>query len=297
MKLTYKILWFEDEYDFIKLCIPEIKEYIENLGFKFISPHIESDNSKTDKIIFEDYDLILMDYKLSDGDKGDVIIDKIRSMNIYTEIIFYSSSRMDELRLSIQKNGLDGVYCANRGEGFTQKVKDIMKLTLKKVLDINMVRGIVMASVSDFDEKMIEIIKAYRNKITEEKYTSFLQKRKKKLLESLNDRIKSINSIDSTNIYNERDFDTSHKWRAIINIVKDNIPTLNDIIELFKVEVIDIRNPLAHVTEKDDPSGNGKKCLSDGDFIFNDEKSFEILKNLIKHEKNFDDIFAYINNK
>jgi CheY-like chemotaxis protein len=290
MNLSYRILWFEDENDFIELCIPEIKNYIEDIGFKFLSPHVENDNSKADNLDYDNYDLILMDYKLSDGDKGDVIIDKIRSMNVYTEIIFYSSSKMEDLRLSIQKNGLDGVYCANRGEGFIQKVKDIIKQTLKKVLDINTIRGIVMASVSDFDQKMVEIIETYKNHKNEEEYSAYLQKRKNKLDESLNSRAKSIKKIAPGDIIYERDFDTYHKWRAVSNIVRDNFPHLAETTEAFKIDVIDIRNPLAHVIEKDDPRGNGKKCLMDGDFIFNDEKSRQILENLKKHEKNLDSI-------
>lgn len=295
MNLTYKILWFEDQTGFVDAYVSDLKEYIENFGLKFIEPHIETDSSKTHDINYDEYDLILMDYKLSDGNKGDVIISKIRELNIYTEIIFYSASRIDELRQSIQKNGLDGVYCVSRAEAsFMPKVKDIIKQTLKKVLDLNTIRGIVMATVSDFDEKMIEIIKTYQKYIGEEAYNIFLQKRRKKLFESFDSKKKKINEVPLTNLLEERDFDTSHKWRAVLNIVKENIPALNELTNSFKVEIIDIRNPLAHVTEIDDPDGNGKKYLADGDFIFDEEKSRQIFQDLKKHEKNFDDVLNHI---
>ena len=291
MNLTYKILWFEDQTDFVDAYIPDLENYIENFGLKFIKPSIETDSSKTDTINYEEYDLILLDYKLSDGDKGDIIIGKIRELNIYTEIVFYSSSQIDELRQSIQKNELDGVYCVSRAEAaFLPKVKDIIKQTLRKVLDLNALRGIVMATVSDFDMKMIEIIKEYQKYLGDEKYNNFLQKRRKKLFDSLESKKKAIDEVKLVDFLEERDFDTSHKWRAILTIVKDIIPALYNLTNEFKTEIIDIRNPLAHVTEVEAPNENGKKHLADGDFIFNKEKSRQILQNLKKHEKNFNDV-------
>ena len=217
-------------------------------------------------------------------------------MNIYTEIVFYSSSSIDDLRLSIQRKGLDGVYCANRGTGFIDKVKDIIKQTLKKVLDINTMRGIVMASASDFDQKMIDIILAYKKLKNDVEYNAFLQKRKGKLIISLNDKVKLINKKEPHDILGARDFDSSHKLRAVLNIVKELFPNLTETTKAFKLDVLNIRNPLAHVTEIEDPSGSGKKCLADGDFIFNDESSRQILENLKKHERNLDDILEKIKN-
>ena len=295
MNLTYKILWFEDQIDFVDTYIPDFKKYIENFGLKFIKPIIETDSSKMQAIDYNEFDLILMDYKLSDGDKGDIIISRIRELNIYTDIIFYSSSRIDELRQSIQRNGLDGIYCVSRAEAsFLPKVKDIIKQTLRKVFDLNALRGIVMATVSDFDDKMVEIINVYKAYIGDEAYNIFLQKRKRKLIESLDDKKKNITKTDIIDICKERDFDTSHKWRAVLNIVKENIPALYELTNLFKTEIVDIRNPLAHVTEIDDPNGNGKKCLADGEFIFNEDKSKEILLNLKKHDQNFDNILNFL---
>jgi CheY-like chemotaxis protein len=295
MNLSYKILWFEDQTDFIDAYIPDLKKFIEDLGFKFINPQIETDSTRTQTINYDEYDLILMDYKLSDGDKGDTIIGKIRELNVYTEIIFYSALKIDELRQSIQKNALDGVYCVSRGEAaFLPKVKDIIRLTLKKVLDLNAMRGIVMATVSDFDKKMIEIIDNYKEYIGDDTYNAFLQKRKAKLLRSLEERTEKIKQTGLSDFYKEWIFDTSHKWRAVLDIIKNNIPDLTQTTAQFDPEIIKIRDRLAHVTEIEDPSGNGKKCLADGDFLFDDEKSRQILLQLKKHENNFDNVLSHI---
>jgi CheY-like chemotaxis protein len=293
MNLTYKILWFEDEKAFVDGYIPDLQDYVEELGFKFIQPHLEKDNSNSGRIDFSKYDLILMDYKLSDGDKGDVIINKIRGLDIYTEIVFYSASEMKELRAAIHEKELDGVYCANRGEGFLPKVKDIIRLTLKKVLDLNAMRGIVMAVVSDFDEKMLNIISSYINTEDENNASIFLSKRKKKLLESIEGKRKSIEKKEVDTFYKEWVFDATHKWRAVCYIVRLVIPELAEKTEQYKTEIIDNRDYLAHVMEVDDPSGNGQKRLVCGDFIFNDESCKKILTALKEHEKNLDEILNH----
>jgi CheY-like chemotaxis protein len=293
MNLAYKILWFEDEEDFVDGYIPDLQDYIEELGFKFIQPHVEKDNSNSDRIDFSEYDLILMDYRLSDEDRGDIIINKIRELDIYTEIVFYSASGMTELRTAIHDKGLDGVYCANRGEGFFLKVKDIIRLTLKKVLDLNAMRGIVMAVVSDFDEKMLSIISAYVNAINENDANAFLSKRKNKLLSSFDDKRTKINNEQLDTFYRNWGFDTTHKWRAVLSIVKSVIPELTEKTKQYELEIIKNRDYLAHVMEVNDPSGNGQKCLAYGDFIFNDESCKKILTALKEHEKNLDDILNY----
>jgi CheY-like chemotaxis protein len=296
MNLTYKILWFEDEKDFVDGYIPDLQDYVEELGFKFVQPHIETD-SNNDRIDFNEYDLILMDYKLSDGDKGDVIINKIRKLDIYTEIVFYSASEMKELRTAIHDKELDGVYCANRGEGFLLKVKDIIRLTLKKFLDLNAMRGIVMAVVSDFDEKMLNIISAYIKTINESETSDFLLKRKNKLLSSLDDKRKKIDGEQLDTFYKNWNFDATHKWRAVLAIVKLAIPELIEKTQQYKPEIIDSRDYLAHVMEIDHPSGNGQKCLAYGDFIFNDESCKKILTALKEHEKNLDKILNHFSRK
>jgi CheY-like chemotaxis protein len=297
MNLAYKILWFEDEKDFVDSYTPDLQDYVEELGFKFIQPLIEKDNSNSDKIDFSEYDLILMDYKLSDGDKGDVIINKIRELDIYTEIVFYSSSEMKELRAAIHDKELDGVYCANRGEGFLPKVKDIIRLTLKKVLDLNAMRGIVMAVVSDFDEKMLSIISAYVNTINEDNANTFLSKRKNKLLSSFDARKAKINNEQLSAFYNDWSFDATHKWRAVLSIVKLVIPELTEKTKQYELEIIKSRDYLAHVTEVDDPNGSGQKCLAYGDFVFNDESCRKILTALKEHEKNLDKILNHFLDK
>jgi hypothetical protein len=290
MNLSYNILWFEDEFDSMKPLVEDIKKYVEDLGFKFEEPKIEHDNSNIDSINYEYNDLILMDYKFSGGDNGDVLINKIRSHNFFSEIVFYSSSEISDLRKAVLENSLDGVYCVGRSaSAFLPTVQDVIKATVKKVLDVNTMRGIVMAETSDIDEKMITIISSYIETLKEDDKNQFLTHRRGELLLSIDEKRKKIE--DNAKFYNEWIFDSSHKWRTVLEIVKKNLPEKKKLTSLYHDEIIIKRNKLAHL--KISENVNGEKQLVNGDFIFNDMTCKEILNNLKKHEKNIDEILLH----
>jgi DNA-binding NarL/FixJ family response regulator len=268
----------------------DIKSYVEEeIGFKFENPKIETDNSNIESLNYEDFDLILMDYALSGGENGDTLISKIREHNFFSEIVFYSSRDVDDLRKAILENKLDGVYCAGRSAGsFLPKVKEVIKVTIRKMLDLNAMRGIVMAETSDIDEKMLEIISAHIQSLDDESSISFLNSRRKKLLSSLDEKIKKLNESDLNLFYYNWLFDSSHKWRAVLNIVKNKMPEKEALTKLYDAEIIKKRDRLAHVKESTD--ADGQKQLADGDFVFDEKTSKEILTALKKHEENMNRI-------
>jgi len=291
MTLQYKILWFEDEKDWMEPLVQKIKDYVESLGFYFVKPHYEEDSANTDTINYSDYDLVLMDYKLSGDDKGDVIIQKIRSSQFYTDIVFYSASEISTLRSSLVEKGVDGVYCAPRAQPqFLQTVQNVISATVRKVLDPNNIRGLVMAEVSDFDEKMIEIISLFLNSKLQDDSNKFLAERKRKLIGSLKGKLKEIEEIELQQLTTSRDFDASHKYRAVRNIVKmlgNN--TVSACLDFYKSEIIDVRNDLAHAK-----MDSKKQQLMVGSIAFDDAFVKQIMLNIIKHRNNFSEIIRLL---
>ena len=289
MNLAYRILWFEDEMDWAQSLVLDIKTFIEELGFIFSEPRFERNNINIDNIKYEDFDLILMDYNLSGAEKGDILINKIREHNFFSEIIFYSAADTPTLRKAVLDNELDGVYCAGRQrDSFLPKVQEVIKATVKKVLDINTLRGIVMAETSDIDEKMLEIISIYVEKLEEDERSVFLNERRGSLIRSTKGKIKKIESTDINTFYYNYLFDSSHKWRAVMEIVKKLYPEKVAITHLYDSEIIKMRNPLAHVKETKDETG--KLQLVYKDFIFNEQTSKIIFTSLKRHEENFNSI-------
>jgi hypothetical protein len=191
---------------------------------------------------------------------------------------------------------LDGVYCADRQrDSFLPKVQEVIKVTVKKVLDLNTLRGIVMAETSDIDERMLEIISLYANILGSEEKSNFLEKRRKKLIESINNKKKKIEEDSIDDFYFEYLFDSSQKWRTVLEIVKKIIPEKELITKSYDPEIINKRNRLAHVKQMQDDSGRIQ--LVDGDFVFNEQTSKEILHSIKKHEGNINTILAFLKNK
>ena len=92
MRLKYKILWVENDSDWAESIEEEIKELVEQqYGFDYDRTFASKQN---DAIMFNDYDLILMDLNLESEPTGDVLIKNIRDREIYTDVIFYSAQQI-----------------------------------------------------------------------------------------------------------------------------------------------------------------------------------------------------------
>ncbi len=297
MNLDYKILWFEDSEEWYEAILPDITEYLIESGFILIPNRKNGVEKISDIFENDDYDLILMDYNLVGGEIGDKLIDEIRKLGIYIDVIFYSQMGEKTVRDAMTQHGLDGVYCASRDQDdFLDKVQRVIKTTIKKVEDLNNIRGLVMASTSELDLKMNSVI----NKLLSELDSEQISKQKTKIIErfknSLNDRIKKISG------YNETHFDefllkteSYHKWMAIKSLSKlsDNLKQYEKVLENYKTDIIDKRNLLAHVIEEIDIDGNKKlvsKIPGYDDYIFNEAEAIEIRNNLRKYSELFSNI-------
>lgn len=291
MNLKYNILWFENDEDWYESIVDSIREIIEDeLGFKMKTPLLKKNGDELENIDFSDYDLILMDLNLDKSPTGDKLIKKIRDFEVFTNIVFYSSEGISKVSEKIKELELEGVYFSSRdGNSFVKKVEKIIYATIKKVQDINNMRGLVMAEVAELDLKMAELLKSYACSLQAEQKEIFIDCRKKSVLESLNDMITKFEKICDDSIFGHRDFNTNHKWRSVKKIAKNigDVEILQK-LEDYEKEIIQKRNKLAHVKEV--LSENGQRSLADGDFIFNDDTCRIIRKDLQKHSDNFDKI-------
>ena len=102
--------------------------------------------------VFQDeVDLILVDWDLGGGVHGQDVIERIRQVAQYKDIVFYSArTRSAELRQLAFDKELEGIYCASREE-LVDEVFGVFESLVKKVLDLDHTRGIVMGATSDID--------------------------------------------------------------------------------------------------------------------------------------------------
>ena len=170
MNTFFKILWFEDEvtwYNMEKIRINAI------LQQHYLTPQIvrkNGDDFDINDLTGNDYDLIMMDYKLAEGTTGDTVVTAIRKNNILTDILFYSSEEHNMLAAIAEgMPSIDGVYLTKRDYTvFTQKAESLINKIVKRSEDIVNLRGFVLDGSSDFEVRIREILNIVWNKFTDE---------------------------------------------------------------------------------------------------------------------------------
>jgi len=296
VKLEYRILWFEDNESWFNTHEQLVSDYLEERGFVLNAVRYDNDNNGIEQILAEcDYDLILMDYNLT-GTNGDIIIERIREQQLYTEIIFYSQNGAQAIREVIKERGVDGVYCSGRQIlDFEEKVTKVIETTIKKVQDLNNMRGLVMAEVSELDDIMLQIISNFLNSVTGQDKENFNQAILRVMERSIKDNEKKleryIGENDIEGLINSRLFDSEKKRNIVSKIIK--IINERNMMEDYKEEVLIIRNVLAHVKEEiiDGKRALRSKLPGHEDFIFDDRVCIKIRKDLKKHS----DVLKQIN--
>ncbi|MGE7599597.1 response regulator [Lysinibacillus fusiformis] len=332
MRLKYEILWFEDNVSWFSTISDAINELLEEKGFKMIVHRYDNDSEGLFKILKEsDCDLILMDYSL-ENQKGDEIIKSIRDLEIYTDIVFYSQSGAKFIRDLIRKQGIDGIFCSSRDfEEFEEKVNGVIGNTIKKVQDVNNMRGLVIAETIDLESKIADILKGYLSVIYENdiKKATILKNICDKKQEQFLKESELINVIHQKNInelIDENILTTYNLYTGLQSLLKSDIKELNVLLQSkpnqeerieieekrelllsikerisnFEKEIILIRNTLAHVKELKDPN-SGTSYLESvhrngTKIIFDDNKYVEIRRNLVEYSECISELNEYFLN-
>lgn len=304
MKIKYNILWVENDRDWLESIAYEIKEFVEDLGFKF-SYDIAIDKSGIGD--YNKYDLILMDLNLESEPTGDKIIQEIRNLNIYTDVVLYSASGISAIRTAGHEKELEGVYYSGRNEIlFMEKVRGVIMTTIRKTQDLTNLRGLVMAEVSELDVLMGDILSIYLNsaenlKKFHAKVTSAREKTVHKWLEHPNckkDCFLLIRKATASDVIAK--LDASQKALGVHLVLKELTTQGNAIyiapngkgfMENYNTDIIRTRNSLAHcksiAIEKD-----GTEVLKTlkGDMVFSADTFIKIRKDIVEYHKLFDSI-------
>lgn len=169
MNTTFRILWFEDEVAWFKMEKLRVNEILTEYYLKPEIVRKSGDDFNIDEMTSNNYDLILMDYKLSEGITGDIIVSAIRENNILTDVLFYSSEEQNMLAaITKEMPPIDGVYLTKRDyKEFTEKVKKLIGKIVRRSEDIVNLRGFVMDVASDFEVRIQEILNIVWNRFND----------------------------------------------------------------------------------------------------------------------------------
>jgi len=256
MKLEYHILWFEDQPKNVEPMVQTIQEGVEDLGF---TPRIDlrkvesaGQDPLTNLPHHRDLDLVLMDWNLGDQD-GAVLSRRVRAVFQYTDIVFYSAASTSELRRRIFDQGIDGVHCCAR-ENLSDSTLHIIETQMHKILDVNHMRGIVIATVSDLEHQIMNCLKLLQPLAYPSNSADFAKAISVKIVKDLSKKITKVESLGTEGNYQALITDFSFNAGLRLQFLQkelqrlarvDHVPHLETLGRFLK-EVVHPRNDLAH---------------------------------------------------
>jgi len=307
MTLEYKILWIDNDDSIYRHHQNDIEEHLLSLGF---SPKITKGKDYNTFIELEselnDFNLFILDYKLdkikdNNGlDKvvnGNKIIQDIRDeKSIYTDVIFYSAVEND-MREQAYKDKLNGVYFTSRNfDDFEDDVLGVIDVTIKKVQDVNNLRGLIMAEVAELDRIKKSILLKYNTKNKD--CTELKKYIKDNVFENINEELADLEcitnsdceyyQIDFEKLINNFFYDSYKKSRTVFKVKKldTKCSTIPFIHQDYYKEVIKKRNVFAHEEEKIRPDGTKYLNYPNGKPLeFNKEHCIKIRKDIKKYKE------------
>jgi hypothetical protein len=169
MRLDFNVLWVDDQPNLVAPQITAITAGMREEGFDFKPIQLLSlgatEQFLAGNVFTDEIDLVLVDWQLGGGHEGQEAIAAIREKIQYKDVVFYSGNNdTDELKRLAFEAGLEGVYCATRPV-LVDEVLGVFESLVKKVLDLDHTRGIVMGATSDIDQMVVESIAAARAKL------------------------------------------------------------------------------------------------------------------------------------
>ncbi|TXT27258.1 MAG: hypothetical protein FD134_164 [Gallionellaceae bacterium] len=299
MNLDYKILWYDDNKDYFESRDNDrILSEILSWGFRpHITPVHDPEELSQHKP-FSDFDMLIVDFDLGANVSGAKFIKSVRDLNVYAEIIFYSMKGEEALWQAVIDERLQGIYVATKPVIDT-KLLEVARHSVSKVLDLENMRGIVMAEVGDLDELLEKIFTLAMQGITEEQrqlvYKAFIKKSKepdKKFEEALS-AFESEPSIESLLVLS----DGSEKRVQNFNRVKAHHPLLKtkNFADEYREAILSPRNFLAHGV----PERNGEGSLlfrhRGKEFSFDDEIGKILRHKILEYKSAFSEIVDALN--
>lgn len=259
MKLTFTVLWFDDNPTFVdSLDLDSLQAAIKSWGFVPVIKFVHTPEEFKLYSPFKEFDLIAVDYKLGDHPHGEEFIKNVRSHGVFTEIIFYSNVPSTELWEAIRKAQLEGVFVANR-QAITEKIEKVGRQSIHKVLDLNNMRGIVMAEVGELDLALESILRdgisGLDGKAQDKVFEGFHERASQQALEAVA-KLKEFETNPTVEALILL-ADSAKRWMSFQSILKRHASLTDEKVKMgnYQKDVLWPRNCLAHGTPGQDGEG------------------------------------------
>jgi len=260
MNLKYNVLWFEDNERWFNVHADILEEELDEIGFDLIVRR-EMDSGNVGELCQDQrFDLIAVDLNLDNGSKGHDVINEFRANGVFTEVVFYSSSGPQAVRRKMIEDGshVDGVYCIDRND-FETQIMSVIDTTIKKVQDLNNMRGLVMAALADYDSALNDFLlaAAERHGIHDHilgKVKERVERQHETQMASV-EKFKDIESLEEA--LTDHNLSSYGRVCVVLSVLKRKkkcatVAELKAEIQDFQRNLIKERNLLAHVREDPD---------------------------------------------
>jgi hypothetical protein len=259
MRMDFNVLWVEDLPDRVRSTVQRIEPLIRREGFRlkveFASTLDKATEYLSDGIYGDHIDLVLMDYDLGAGGKGDDGLGIVRRQFPFKDIVFYSADAPN-LPALVANQQIQGVFCSMRDD-LHDTVLGVFETLMKKVLDIDHSRGIVMGATSDIDQYVNECLVASFDAGDEQLRAAAMQilakhlKEKSKSFSKELELLEKIEHVAELQPYHGT-YTSNDRLRLLKNLIEksganmDMLPLIDDYLN----NTVRKRNDLAHVKVK-----------------------------------------------
>jgi len=260
MRLDFNVLWVDDQPEQLDAQLIAISRHMAGEGFSLEVKKCQSLQDVRaligEEVFQDEVDLILVDWNLGGGLRGQDVIAEIRQYIPYKDLIFYSSlTTVNELRQAASSASADGIFCTSKN-AIVEEVAAVFDTLIKKVLDLDHTRGIVMGATSDIDHMTVRCLGAIEQHCDESEREELLAKAKE-LISKTQQRISKNaltleNAVSITELLDMHAVFTANDRLRVLNMVlgkekySDRAKLKAGILSYIN-NVVPLRNDLGHV--------------------------------------------------
>lgn len=257
MRLDFNVLWVEDQPANVADQQERISHLIRKEGFRlqvqFAEAVVAAKEYLTDHIYGDHIDLILMDYDLGAGMNGADGLSEVRDLFPYKDLVFYSANSTTQLTQMATEREIQGIFTAYRPD-LPGVVEGVFENLVRKVLDIDHSRGIVMGATSDIDKVIIDGLSKVFDDCSEDQRAQAIHDIQKRLDQKQRDFEKSVEVINAmkhvAELVDHRGVYTSDdRFRLLQKLMKqlDLHSERREDFDGYRTDVMPKRNDLAHI--------------------------------------------------
>jgi len=292
MRLDFNVLWVDDQPGSVLDQIKSIALQMAAEGFEFRPVQCTTidqvEAAVSDDVFTDEVDLILVDWDLGGGAHGEDAIERIRETVQYKDVVFYSGqSSVLELRQKAFDKKLEGVFCASR-EGLVDEVVGVFESLIKKVLDLDHTRGIVMGATSDIDHMVNNCLTFAHGKLDAAGKAKFIEEALGKVADQVKKLIKlgeKLNGSPSVEALFKAHmlFTSDHRLRLLSDVLlmeefKDYSAGV-ETIKSYRNDVVGDRNILGHAVLV--PEGKPNSVVDDTGKVVDIKQMRELRKRIL----------------